>query len=517
MSKPDNKWVDKIKRELEDYSPEYNAADWAALEKSLPVAKGWFGLPKAISNWIKGALIVIVPAVTILAVYFYTSDSNLSENKISPVTETVAENRINKQPEIPARTKSDILKTKQTISGVSERSADVQQSDKKTVSKIEATAEKTKTVLENEKSEKVTTSVPKTIEKESNQAQSNTSVLSNQKNNSANNTTKKDSAGQIQSNKNRAIKTAGTTMQSSNTTAQNSAVNSTTQSENTTGTTNKTNRSTSTGNTNTKNKATGKTVAATTAVKTSKAKKAKKRGNKKKSSTQKHKTRKSSNSGKRNRSRNTAKKPPKNRQSLPFFIGPSGSAEIAINPEPYNSKLNFAGGITFEKFITKNSSLSVTPQVFSGKFKYTETTPGDSIITPNPGDSLHAEKPPTITVTPPVENTYSLNLLYLDFPVAFNYYILNKKQNRLALFAGISNKYMLSIEKNGEKQQLSNKFYLAQSATLGAIYKRQINKNLFFDIEPYITIPLRKIEPENYSWTSFGVKVNLLFNMNRKK
>ncbi len=516
MSKPDNKWVDKIRSELTSYSPKYNATDWAALEKSLPVAKGWFGLPKAISNWIKGALVFIVPAVTILAVYLYATDTNLSENKISTATTTVVDNKIDEsQISVPAETNS--AKAKQTVSGISENKTGTQKPDKKITSKNIATTEQV-AASENKKTVERKTSVTKTLEKESIQAQASTSVSSNKKNTTTDKSTKKDNIIQGQSDNNVAIKTTATNVkQSSKTTTQNSSANSTALTENSTKTANQTNSSTSTVNSDKKNKTAGKTIAATTAATTSKSKKTWKKN---KSSNKKNKPRKNNRSGKRNRSRNKAKKPPRNKQPLPLFIGPSGSAEFTINPEPYNSKLNFAGGITFEKFITKNSSLSVTPEFFAGNFKYTETIPGDSIITPNPpdlGDSLHTENPPTITVNPPSEKDYTLKLLYLDFPVAFNYYIFNKKQYRLALFVGVSNKYIFSIEKNGEKQQLTNKFYLAQSATFGAIYKRQINKNLFFDIEPYVIVPLRKIKPENYSWTSFGVKVNLLFNITGRK
>ena len=514
MSKSDNKWVDKVRKELTGYSPEYNAADWAALEKSLPVAKGWFGLPKTISNWIKGALIVILPTIAILSVYLYSTDTNSSENKITPVAETVVKNKIDEQPQVSVLSESTGTKEKQTINNVADSKTVNQKSDKKVTKNKAIRSEKTKPVSNNKNPKENAASVSKTKEIKNNPTQLNTSDYSNKKNSTTNKTTKKDNIKQEQPDNNVAIKTTATTAkQSSKSTTQNSSANSTALSENSTKTANQTNSSTSRVNSDKKNKTAGKTIAATSAVKTSKSKKT---GKRKKSSYKKNKTRKS-NSGKRNRSKNTAKKPPKNRQPLPFFIGPSGSAEFAINPEPYNSKLNFAGGITFEKFITKNSSLSVTPEFFAGNFKYTETIPGDSIITPNPGDSLHAENPPTITVNPPVKKENSLKLLYLDFPVAFNYYILNQKQNRLALFAGVSNKYILSIDKNGEKQQLTNKFYLAQSATFGAIYKREINKNLFFDIEPYVTIPLRKIKPENYSWTSFGIKVNLLFNVGRKK
>ncbi len=160
-----------------------------------------------------------------------------------------------------------------------------------------------------------------------------------------------------------------------------------------------------------------------------------------------------------------------------------------------------------------------------GSFKYIETTPGDTIIIPNnsddslntPNQQIVTTNLPTVTINPPTKTEHSLELLYLNFPVEFNYYILNKRKSRMALTAGMSNKYILSISKDGTKQELSSKFYLAQAATFGAIYKRQINKNLFFDIEPYVTVPLRKIEPGNYSWTSFGIKVNLLFNVDRKK
>jgi len=434
MSKPDNKWVDKIKSELTSYSPEYNATDWVALEKSLPVAKGWFGLPKAISNWIKGALIVIIPAVTILAVYLYATDTNLSENKISTITTTVVDNKID-ESQISVSAESTGTEEKQTVNNIVDSKTVNQQSDKKVTKKNGATIEQV-AASENKKTVESKTSVTKTLEKESIQVQTSTSVSSNKKNSASDKSTKKDNIIQGQSDNNVAIKTTATNVkQSSKTTSQNSSANSTALSENSTKTANQTNSSTSTVNSNKKNKTAGKTIAATTATTTSKSKKTGK-----KNSYKKNKNRKSSNSDKRNRSRNKAKKPPRNKQPLPLFIGPSGSAEFAINPEPYNSKLNFAGGITFEKFITKNSSLSVTPEFFAGNYKYTETIPGDSIITPNPpdlGDSLHTENPPTITVNPPSEKDNSLKLLYLDFPVAFNYYIFNKKQYRLALFVGI--------------------------------------------------------------------------------
>jgi hypothetical protein len=511
MSKQDNKWVDKIRQELTDYSPEYNAADWAALEKLLPVAKGWFGLPKTISNWIKGALIVIVPTIAILSVYFYSTDTNSSGNKITPVAKTVVENKIDEQLQISVPDRSISTKEKQLGNNISENKTKNQESDKKMVQGKEPITKNIKIVSDSKKQKETTEIVTKIEEEKHNTIQSNISVYSKNKNRAENKEQKKDDAKQARPNQDSKAKE-----QSLRTSAQNNSTNSDMlfKNSNEVKTSNKTNPLTASVNLNTKNKGAGKNNTATKTDKKNKTSTSHKTGKKKLYN--KSKNWKSKRGGKQKISRNKAKKTPKNRSSLPFLIGASGFVELTINPKPYNRSLNYAGGIKFEKFITENSSLSVTPEFFIGNYKCTETIPNDTLIIPNPNasDTLH---PTTMTLIPSFEKVNTLKLLYLDFPVAFNYYIFNQKQNRLALFAGVSNKYILSIDKNGEQQQLSNKFYLAQSAIFGAIYKRQINKNLFFDIEPYVTIPLRKIKPENYSWTSFGVKVNLLFNVNREK
>jgi len=516
MSKSDNKWVDKIRRELNGYSPEYNAADWAVLEKLLPVAKGWFGLPIAISNWIKGSLIVIIPAIAILTIYLYSTNLNLSENSISTDSKIVVENNFNKKCQDSVQIESNTTTSRQIVNSVSNNQINDQQFNQKNSNKKETVTRNIKTVSENKNTKESEFSISETTEIKNIQEQSNASVSSKKRNRITDETIKSDRKKQLKPNKDPTINTAGTaTKQSQKNTMQNSDTSLSIQSENTVkiNTNDKTNSPSTAISQNKNSKIAGKTIVETTAAKTSKAKQS---GKKKKNSNRKKRRWKNNIIGKRNISRNKAKKPPVNKKQLPFFIGLSGSVNYFANPKPYNSKINFAGGIILEKFVTKNSSLSLAPEFFAGNYKYTGTISGDTTNNLNAGDTLLVAKSPTIENSS-IEKMNTLKLLYLDFPVAFNYYFLNKKQYRLALFAGVSNKYILSIEKNGKKQQFSNKFYLAQSATFGVIYKREINKNLFFDIEPYVTIPLRKIKPENYSWTSFGVKVNLLFNVNRKK
>ncbi len=520
MSKSDKKWIDKVRQELTNYSPEYNAADWAALEKLLPVTKGWFGLPKTISNWLKGTLVVIVPTAAILFAYQYKSNT--------------AQSSVNK-PDLKSLMVNNSV-TQEQLTGlglmnerIMEPLNELKKETKTKTKVLKNIGKDNNKKLDNRKLDNINTNSRK-------QSLNNNLVQYENKNKSATYVTHKsvlqvDSVLQSLPNED-SIQTISQATSKSSVKIDSSAIT----------IKNEINKSDfvaidtieRTTISNTDKKDSNNQTKINNTVKNSNGKVGVKKTNKssnKRSTTKKHINKK--NRTKRNKLRKyyrkiiKTKKPLNNKKTLPLLIGSSFSVEYITKTAPYNPHTGFSGGAVFEKFITNNISLAITLQLFTGSFKYIKTTPADTIIIPNnsnlddslniPNQQIVTTNSPTVILNPETKTEHSLNLLYLNFPVEFNYYILNKRKNRIALTAGISNKYILSISKDGTKQELSNKFYFAQSTTLGVIYNREINRNLNFNIKPFVNIPLYKINPENFSGTSFGVNVNLLFNINKKK
>jgi len=464
MNNSDNKWIDKIRDELINYHPECNATDWNTLKKSLPANTIRHKLSKFVINWIKSLLFIIIPATTIFVIYLYKNDTNISQHKTTPISKNIKKNnKIIKQSKVYISKEKSKTEIKKNSNETFTYSTNSKQLKKKIKEKTNS-----KNINKNKKLIKHAIFANKITKKSNNLPQS---INPDLKKNTIKQITTNNYTKQVQSENitiNKMIPIIGTLK----------------------------------------------------AVKQNYSKEPIGFDN-----SEKIKLQNDTNSlfiytkdtikNKLKENNSTAKSA--NKKQLPFLIGPMASFKYITNINPkYESKINFSGGLTFEKFITQNSSISIKPQFLIDKFKYTKINPNDSTTISHPinsGDSTIIQNDKQ-SINHQIEETSTLELFYFDFPVIFNYYIIEQKQNRLALSAGISNKYIFSIKENNK--HLTNKFYLSQAVTFGIIYNRKSNENLFFNIEPFVTIPIRKIKPENYSWISFGININILFKINRK-
>lgn len=111
----------------------------------------------------------------------------------------------------------------------------------------------------------------------------------------------------------------------------------------------------------------------------------------------------------------------------------------------------------------------------------------------------------------------------LDLPVNVNYTVWNKKSNAIQVSAGMSSYLMLREEYyynydygsyGPQKYEVKNrnKHYLGV-LNLGVGYRKDLNKNLSFGVNPYFKMPVTDIGYGNVKLESAGIATSLNFNL----
>lgn len=509
MSKSDNIWVTKVREKLTGYSPKYNTSDWDALKMNLPKSKGWLGLPKPISNWLK---VIVLASATGVAAFFIVklvsetdnSDTDrieiseinnnqkeilTSSDSIELIESTQAEKH--KQTTLKSENSSQILEVEKSVNSLQKVQQDKSFSPKQNVNenlnkseidkKISVDSTTKSTVEENILDSKlVPDAEQKSIVRDSSDSENAlndklvTKPLTNQsdKTLSVGIIEKDETAKQINS-------SGKSNLKQSNIQEANSKLGKDSNSEI----------------------------------------KKKRKKNKRKTSTNNYALRNSSQSNK-NKSSVKQKSFKNNKVVKPLFVGANTSFNYLNNIHPCKSKINMSGGLVFEKFISEKSSVEIGLQLHIDNHSYTNSIdiPDSTYNTTyvlNPGDTLLTPVENLVINNTKIEKTNTMNMLYLDFPISYNrYFILNKKE-KLAISLGVSNKYFLNYSINGSKISINNKFYFAQSGLVRFKYQRKINNNLFLDFEPFAEIPFRKVLDQDLNWNNYGLNIKILFQVNK--
>lgn len=455
MNTLNNNWIDKVKKELNDYTPAYNDSDWKALESKLPAPKGWMGLPKQFLNWMK---VIVFASVTVTAIILFiqpktektnSENASLTENtepaeQISVTTDAHQEGLSNKKND---ELKSNGLAVTPLTNPISSRN----NSTKKVLNSNQTSDQKpelkeTALISESVKDNYIPDS--KVVEKTGLNAGIDSSTL-----NVLDSTVIVDA--QIFQNQ----------------VPENQQVPENINSE----------------KPNQENQQTNNQQEQPTNIN---------KGNKK-----------------------LFKEPLLYIPKTTFLIGATYAVSFETGMAPYHSKINaLNGGLVFEKFLSEKSSVALKPQIHTKNFYYNEMIQiSDTIAgTAIPGDSLGTSPGEPEIIVSETEITHTLEWIYLDFPLIYTRYFVHRDNYRLAFSAGISNKYFLSLKKDGNSVSLDQSFYLAQSGLFSFKYQKVWDKNIFLDVEPFVSVPFRKISDENYYYTSFGVNVSLLFDVSKE-
>ena len=454
MNTQNNKWIDKVRKELTEYSPAYNDSDWKALKGKLPVPKGWLGLSKHFLNWLKVIVIASV-TITIVTLFIQPKTNNTNSGKATE-TETVEhEENISDVKDyqenglVNQKITDGIIDTK-TISTPYENPDSSQNTVSRKASNSNQISGKRPEIKE-------TTSISEGVQNDSIQQKKvieKTVLPVNIENSFSNvpdlsgNETPKNIQNQI---------------------PENTKISSNSDSVST-------------------NRENEKII---------------------------FDQEQPSNLKKENKK--LFKEPLIYIPKTPFLIGVTYIISFETGLAPYQSKINaLNGGLVFEKFISDKSSVAIKPQIHTKNFfniiQKSDTVPGSVV----PGDSLGLPPSGDKVIVTESEVTHNLDLVYLDFPLIYTRYFVRKNSFRLAFSSGISNKYFLSIKDDGNSASLNQSFYLAQSGLFSFKYQKVWNNNLFLEVEPFVDVPFRKISDKNYRWTSFGVNVSLLFDVSKK-
>ena len=196
----------------------------------------------------------------------------------------------------------------------------------------------------------------------------------------------------------------------------------------------------------------------------------------------------------------------------PFFIGISYSGAIMNDEVWYPHKYQNMLGVSIEKYIFRNFSVSFNPRVsFNSIYKKYEdgTLPGDSLIYTAAYDSLWMPVPPDSSVV------YPGKLSFVDLPVIFSYDILSHEKCKLSASAGIISRYTFSLQKDDLSDELkyrNNKFSFLGAGRVSLRYNRAFTDKLFFEVEPYWEFPLKK-EPDIFNSSCYGFNLYLKFRM----
>ena len=505
MSKSDNIWVKKIQEKLTNYSPEYNASDWDALKMNLPKPKGWFGFSKPTLNWLK--VIVFVSATGIAAFFIVKSfpeTDNYDTNKIE-----ISEIN-NSQKEI--RANSDSVEIIESIQAKKQHQTSLKSKNDYRILDAEKSGNSSQKV-ESEKSVAFKQNADDSLNKlEPENKNSADSISKNLVSKNILDSEQKDLVGGSSNSKNNfndkpAIKQL--TNKSDNTLSDGIIEKDETSTQIKSAT-----KSNSTQPNNLETKSISKKDS------NFKVKKKRKKNNRKTGATNYA----ARNSSRRSKNKSSFKQKSFNnkKEIKPLFIGVNSSLNYINNIQPYQPKMNISGGLTFEKFISEKSSIELGVQLHINNHNYTELIhEDDSTITfisvPNPGDSIPSLVENIDIKSIEVEKSHSMNLVYLDFPLVYNRYFIIKKELKLGASLGISNKFFLSNKIDGNKVDMSKKFYFAQAGLIGLKYQQQINKNLNLSINPFVEIPFRNVLTQNTSWVNYGLNINILFQINKTK
>jgi hypothetical protein len=454
MSTQNNNWIDKVKKELNEYTPVYNDSDWKALESKLHAPKGWMGLPKQLINWIK---VIFIATVTITAIVLFTKPEteNTNSEKVIQTENTEKAEQVPVMPEY----KGDSVKK-----------------DKNSEEKINSEAVATPGANPASSQNKSTKKVVKSNQSSGQQPESKKTELVSEQ-------VKDDSDQNIPVAEKSDISTGIdiSTLILPDSSGISPQIIQNKVSENQPGLVDDNSEKPNQDYQQINNQQ-------------------EQQGNVKKAN------------------KKLFKEPLLYIPKTSFLVGATYAVSFETGMAPFQSKINaLNGGLVFEKFLSEKSSVAFKPQVHTKNFFNNEIIQiSDTVSNSTTVDSLgNPVEKPEITVSEK-EITHTLNWIYLDFPLIYTRYFLRRDNYRLALSAGISNKYFLSLKKDGNSVSLSQSFYLAQSGLINFKYQKVWNKNLFLDVEPFVSFPFRKITDENYQWTSFGVNVSFLFDVSKK-
>jgi hypothetical protein len=455
MSTQNNNWIDKVKKELNEYTPAYNDSDWKALESKLPASKGWMGLPKQFINWLKVIVFASV-TVTVIVLLIQPKTESTNSEKASQTENTKPAEQFSVSTDaqrtnlIKEKKAEEIIKSDSVATPPANLVSSQNSSPKKVLNNNQSSGQK-----------------PEPIE---------TALISEPvKDNSIDNSKVVEKPGLPAGIDSSTINLPDSSVIISPQITQNQVTENQQVSAN---------------------------------------------GNyeKPKQDNQQIKNQQEQPGNIKKESKKLFKKPLLYIPKTSFLIGATYAVSFETGMAPYQSKINaLNGGLVLEKFLSEKSSVAFKPQIHIKNFYDNEIIQiNDTVSNSTTVDSLGipVEKP-EITVSEK-EITHTLEWIYIDFPLIYSRYFVRRDNYRLAISAGISNKYFLSLKNDGNSVSLDQSFYLAQSGLISFKYQKAWNKKLFLDVEPFASVPFRKISAENYQWTSFGVNVSLLFDVSKK-
>lgn len=474
MSKHSNNWINKVREELINYSPEYNASDWEALKGNLPKPKTTSFWTKSKLNLWKGILLISgIAAITLVllktlekptvvvsesATEHILSDTSVSRNSGKTNNDT---------PElISNQTPSDTSKEYSVQYSQAGQTNTQQEPANNNTVKANAELEHKATILKSTGSAIVETNTPEIREtKES-------FVIKELNDNEIKQPLSKDSTKQHSPP--REEKKELNISQTKDFQQKQDAV-----------------------------------------VNKQEAQKIKLRGKKSKHSKKKRKSNGQNiyNTGKK---KVTGIKTKKIKTKQPFYYGLNSSLNH-YNVSPYNATLKFSGGFTFERFISPRSSVEIAPKLHGGKFQFTETktTYDTTMVTQQTiVDSIPVTEEHLNITENNSQTQHSTNLLYLDIPIYYNLYFTNSKTTSTGISLGLSNKYLLSYKTDSDEIPLSQKLHIAQAGIIQLNYRRELNKKLHLRVSPFAEIPLQSSPEKIMNKTFYGIRFDLLFKVN---
>jgi hypothetical protein len=557
MSKSDNKWVDKVRDELNNYKPSYNAADWEALKPNLPKANGWLGIPNTLLNWIKGAILVSAASALVFIGLKIIDQKNSKNDFIKDeITELVEEtnpitsnlNKNNDESAISSENEiNEVKKLNSNTVGASEEI--VLEKDKKTNQKrktesLESVVEKNipkqslvavvpEPLKSNNNSLNTTDQYPIEKAKPQNKAeepdgQKFADEIRRKKQNLVDNLIEDDPENEVsilpENMKNISESNESLTEKKRNDTheiSENLNMNTPEGAES------KITKDIEKGQNadfevnNDSENIKQKLESPDSVIKDSTVSdneiNEEKKANVSSSETN---IAPDSNSEKNNSKKNKQTKKTKElAEKTPFYVGANGTFNYNYGLWPYNSNVNISEGLIFEKVLAEKRTIALKPNFNINKFKHSESNirTDTTIITSYellPGDSVMSLVETPVYTDTKIETPHNLKLIYVDFLLVYTQYFIYEDFQRFGFSFGISNKYFLEAKFDGNEVSFNNKLYLVQSGQLGFRYQRRLNNGLFLDIEPFMEIPFRKVSDNNYNWNSFGVNIGFLFQTN---
>ena len=199
----------------------------------------------------------------------------------------------------------------------------------------------------------------------------------------------------------------------------------------------------------------------------------------------------------------------------PFYLGVFYSGGYMNNNDFYVNHYQNMFGVSAEKYLFRNFSISVTPRASFNSIKARSgMIKADSLQMSYFDVYSDSTQLPEV----PVDSSgfYTGKLSYLDIPLILSYDIYTGSKFKLSVSTGIVSKYTFSVSKGtmtDELLQLKNKFTFSSTGLLLFRYNRRVSKSLYFEAEPFWEFPLDK-NSALFSRSFFGMNLHLKFKIN---